>query len=186
MDHGSSKVTKSNDHGFELDVYVQLINGGKLPTKADEDDAGWDLYANSTPGRDVPVPERYPCIPDCKAENCDNCKPILGTIHVGCVAKFGVGFALAIPKGWEADVRPRSGMGTKYRVVPPNTPGTIDSKYRDEMIVHLENRGISPYVVRRGDRIAQMLFLPVPKVFWHQVDMLPGGNRGGGFGHSGR
>ena len=96
------------------------------------------------------------------------------------------GFAIAIPHGYEVQVRPRSGLALKHGITCLNTPGTIDSDYRGEVRVPLINLGREPYVIRRGDRIAQMLIAPVPTVELVEVDALEETERGaGGFGHTG-
>jgi dUTP pyrophosphatase len=96
------------------------------------------------------------------------------------------GFAMAIPKGYEAQVRPRSGLASKHGITMINTPGTIDSDYRGEVQVPLINHGKTPFTVERGMRIAQMLILPVPAVTMIEVDFLDETPRGqGGFGHTG-
>lgn len=96
------------------------------------------------------------------------------------------GFAIAVPDGYEAQIRPRSGLAAKYGVMVVNSPGTIDSDYRGEVKVILLNHGTEPFVIERGMRIAQMLIAPVPKVEWQSVEELPETTRGtGGFGHTG-
>ena len=93
---------------------------------------------------------------------------------------------MAVPKGYEAQVRPRSGLAAKHGVTVLNTPGTIDPDYRGEVKVILANHGKAPLEVTRGMRIAQMLVLPVPRVEWSEVDELPATARGeGGVGHTG-
>lgn len=97
------------------------------------------------------------------------------------------GFALAIPPGFEGQVRARSGLALRHGLVLPNAPGTIDSDYRGELQVILWNAGEEPFVVRRGERIAQLIVTPVSRVAWQEVDRLPASVRGeGGFGHTGR
>lgn len=97
------------------------------------------------------------------------------------------GIALAIPDGWEAQVRPRSGLAVKHGVTVLNAPGTIDSDYRGEIKVPLINHALAPFVVIRGERIAQILFAQVPSVELRRVDELPDGQRGDrGFGSTGR
>lgn len=104
-----------------------------------------------------------------------------GQIHV-----VPCGFAMAIPKGYEGQVRPRSGLAAKHGVTLVNTPGTIDSDYRGEIMVPLINLGPAAFTVERGMRIAQMLILPVPPVSLVVVDELDDTPRGsGGFGHTG-
>ncbi len=96
------------------------------------------------------------------------------------------GFAIAIPPGYEGQVRPRSGLSSQHGITLVNTPGTIDSDYRGEIQVPLINLGPAAFTVERGMRIAQMLILPVPPVRWIEVDTLDETDRGaGGFGHTG-
>lgn len=96
------------------------------------------------------------------------------------------GFAVAIPFGYEIQVRPRSGLAFKYGITVPNTPGTIDSDYRGELRVLLINHGLSDFKVERGDRIAQLVLAPVTVAQWHEVDELDDTQRGaGGFGSTG-
>lgn len=96
------------------------------------------------------------------------------------------GFALAIPAGFEIQVRPRSGLALKHGVTVPNTPGTIDSDYRGELKVILINHGSESFAVRRGDRIAQLVLAPVVQARWNEVDELDETARGaGGFGSTG-
>jgi dUTP pyrophosphatase len=96
------------------------------------------------------------------------------------------GFAMAIPPGYEAQVRPRSGLASRHGITLVNTPGTIDADYRGEVQVPLINLGRVEFMVERGMRIAQMLVLPVPPVEIVEVDELDDTARGtGGFGHTG-
>ena len=96
------------------------------------------------------------------------------------------GLALAIPHGYEIQVRPRSGLALKHGISVPNAPGTIDSDYRGELKVILINHGQTPFEVRRGDRIAQLVFAPVVQASWLKVDDLDETERGaGGFGSTG-
>ena len=96
------------------------------------------------------------------------------------------GLAVAIPHGYEIQVRPRSGLALKYGISVPNTPGTIDSDYRGELKVILINHGNTPFEVRRGDRIAQLVLAPVVRASWLKVDELDETARGeGGFGSTG-
>lgn len=98
----------------------------------------------------------------------------------------GSGFAFAIPHGYEIQVRPRSGLALKKGVSIPNTPGTIDSDYRGELKVILINHGEEGFVVRRGDRIAQIVVAPVQRAILKEVDRLDETARGeGGFGSTG-
>jgi dUTP pyrophosphatase len=105
----------------------------------------------------------------------------------GSIASIPCGFAVAIPMGYEAQVRPRSGLAGQHGISVINTPGTIDSDYRGEVKVLLINLGGDTFVVKRGMRIAQMLVLPVPRIEWQEVKELPPTTRsGGGFGHTGK
>ena len=96
------------------------------------------------------------------------------------------GFHMALPPGYEAQVRPRSGLASKHGITLVNSPGTIDADYRGEVQVPLINLGDRPFVIERGMRIAQMVVMPVPKVAFVEVDELDDTGRGtGGFGHTG-
>ena len=96
------------------------------------------------------------------------------------------GLCMAIPLGYEVQVRPRSGLAAKAGVTCLNTPGTIDSDYRGEVKVILINLGAEDFVIRRGDRIAQMVVAPVAQASWAEVDDLDATTRGaGGFGSTG-
>ena len=96
------------------------------------------------------------------------------------------GFAMAIPEGYEVQVRPRSGLALKHGITCLNTPGTIDSDYRGEVKVILANLGSDPFPIRRGDRIAQLVPTPVQKAAFALVDNLDETTRGaGGFGSTG-
>jgi dUTP pyrophosphatase len=96
------------------------------------------------------------------------------------------GLAIALPPGYEAQVRPRSGLALKSGVTVANAPGTIDSDYRGEVRVILVNLGTVPYVIRRGDRIAQLVCAPVTRVRFTVTAALPSTDRGeGGFGSTG-
>lgn len=107
-------------------------------------------------------------------------------IRPGDILVVPCGFAMAIPNGYEAQLRPRSGLASKNGITMVNTPGTIDSDYRGEVKVPLINLGKASFTIERGMRIAQMLVLPVPKVDLLEVDELDETSRGkGGFGHTG-
>lgn len=97
------------------------------------------------------------------------------------------GIRIAIPEGYEAQIRPRSGLATKFGITLPNTPGTIDSDYRGPLGVALINLGTEAYLIRHGDRIAQMIVAPVVQARFEVVEMLGETARGsGGFGSTGR
>ena len=96
------------------------------------------------------------------------------------------GIAIALPAGFEAQVRPRSGLAIKHGITVLNSPGTIDADYRGEICVILANFGTSAYTVRRGDRIAQLVIAPVVRADWSLAAELPATERsGGGFGSTG-
>lgn len=109
------------------------------------------------------------------------------TIAPGERYAVSTGFALAIPAGYEVQVRPRSGLALKHGITCLNTPGTIDADYRGEVKVILANLGSQLFEVRRGERIAQLVPAPVLKANFQEVDELAGTTRGsGGFGSTGR
>lgn len=97
------------------------------------------------------------------------------------------GIMVAIPPGYEAQVRPRSGLALRHGIGMVNAPGTIDSDYAGVVQVLLINHGREPFSIRRGDRIAQLVVAPVARVAWSEQETLPETARGaGGFGHTGR
>lgn len=104
----------------------------------------------------------------------------------GAIMLIPAGFALAVPKGYEIQIRPRSGLAVKNGITLINSPGTIDSDYRGEVKVPLINHGKIPYVITRGARIAQMILAPVVRAVLAEVAQLDETTRGGGgFGHTG-
>jgi len=130
-----------------------------LPTAASAGAAGWDLRAAVA-------------------------EPL--TLAPGARAAVPTGLHLAIPAGWEAQVRPRSGLAIRHGVTLINAPGTIDSDYRGEVAVLLVNLGDAPVTVERGDRVAQLVFSRVQPVRWEEVEELDDTPRGdGGFGSTG-
>lgn len=145
----------------EVQVRIQRFGRARefpLPAYATEASAGLDLRAS---------------------ESC--------VIAPGARALVPTGIRLAIPCGYEAQIRPRSGLALKHGVALPNSPGTIDADYRGEVKVILINLGDEPFVVEPGDRIAQMVFAPVTRVAWCEVETLDATERGeGGFGSTGR
>ena len=147
-----------------IDVCIQRLPGNDdvpLPAYQSEHAAGMDVHAA--------VPLDSPM-----------------TIAPGKIALVPCGFAMAVPVGFEAQVRPRSGLSTKHGVTLPNTPGTIDADYRGQVMIPLINHGSEPFVVTRGMRVAQMIIKPVPRTRWVEVTQLPPTRRGeGGFGHTG-
>jgi dUTP diphosphatase len=99
---------------------------------------------------------------------------------------FRTGFSIAVPEGYECQLRPRSGLALRHGITLPNTPATIDSDYRGELMVPLVNLGNQPFRITRGMRIAQMIFARVERATFRPVDRLPPSRRGtGGFGSSG-
>ncbi len=107
-------------------------------------------------------------------------------ITPGETALIPSGFQIEIPPGYEAQVRPRSGLAIKHGVGILNAPGTIDSDYRGEVKIVLINFGKQEFVVRRGDRIAQLVIAPVARAEWEEVPRIKETSRGaGGFGHTG-
>jgi dUTP pyrophosphatase len=108
-------------------------------------------------------------------------------LHPGERAAVSAGIRIAIPAGYEAQVRPRSGLARKYGISMVNTPGTIDSDYRGVIHALLINLGQEAFILNRGDRMAQMVICPVAQVEWEPVDVLVETSRAdGGFGHTGR
>ena len=107
-------------------------------------------------------------------------------IEPGSIERVPTGLVIAIPAGWEAQLRPRSGLAVTHAVTLPNAPATIDSDYRGEILVPLINLGRSAFVVQRGMRIAQIVFARVGAAAWNEVSELSPTVRGGsGFGHTG-
>ena len=108
------------------------------------------------------------------------------TLAPGARHAVATGVALAIPPGYEIQVRPRSGLALKHGISVPNTPGTIDSDYRGELKVILINHGTESFAIARGDRVAQLVLAPVVQAAWSEVAELDDTQRGaGGFGSTG-
>jgi len=108
------------------------------------------------------------------------------TIGPGEIALLPTGFAVAIPPGFEIQVRPRSGLAVKHGITVVNAPGTIDADYRGEVKVGLINLGSEPFTVHRGDRIAQLVLAPVCRARLVETEQLDStGRQDGGFGHTG-
>ncbi len=107
-------------------------------------------------------------------------------IAPGARHAVATGLSVAIPVGYEIQVRPRSGLALKHGITVPNTPGTIDSDYRGELKVILINHGTHDFAIARGDRVAQLVVAPVTQGLWQEVDTLDDTERGaGGFGSTG-
>ena len=108
------------------------------------------------------------------------------TLAPGSRHAVATGFAMAIPAGYEVQVRPRSGLALKHGITVPNTPGTIDSDYRGELKIILINHGQQPFAILRGDRVAQLVLAPVTRAAWVEAEHLDETARGdGGFGSTG-
>lgn len=140
-------------------TFKKLNENAIVPTYAHVGDAGADLYA---------------------AEDC--------TAKVGEVTFVHTGIAMKIPKGYEGQIRPRSGMSAKTKIRVANAPGTIDSNYRGEICILVDNNGSAPYIISKGDRIAQIVFNKVPTADFieGEVDTEEDNSRGDkGFGSSG-
>jgi dUTP pyrophosphatase len=112
-------------------------------------------------------------------------------VHIapGGRALVPTGFALELPEGYEGQVRPRSGLALRHGITLPNAPGTIDADYRGEVCVLLANLSDESFVVKRGDRIAQLVIAPVTRAEWIEVEtdagLAPSERGSGGFGHTG-
>lgn len=142
---------------FDVEIAIQLLNkNAKLPTYANATDAGIDIYL----AEDYLVP----------GKSFGNMIP--------------TGIAVAIPKGWQLSIRPRSGMSAKTKLRISNAPGTIDAGYRDEIKVLIDNFGDTAVELKAGDRIAQFIPEKVHSAKWLEVDNVKNydGDRGGGFG----
>lgn len=147
---------------IDAEVQVLRLPGAtdlEMPARATADAAGFDLRARVEEDRLLP-PGRRLLIP--------------------------TGVAVAIPPGYEGQIRPRSGLALRHGVTLLNTPGTIDADYRGEIGIIMVNLGAEPVTIRRGDRIAQLVVQRVPRVELREVSELPSSDRGaGGFGHTG-
>jgi len=109
------------------------------------------------------------------------------TIEVGEIVKIPCGFAMSLPDGYEAQIRPRSGLATRHGLSIPNAPGTVDSDYRGPVVVALINLGKTSFVIEPKMRIAQMIVAPVVRAALEEVDELDESERGsGGFGSTGQ
>ncbi|MCU0560611.1 MAG: dUTP diphosphatase [Desulfobacterales bacterium] len=134
---------------------------------------------------DIPLP-RY-MTPD--SAGMDICAAVSAdtVLNPGQIALLPTGFAMALPRGFEAQIRPRSGLAVKHGIGLINSPGTIDADYRGEVMIALVNLSQAAYTVRRGDRIAQMVLQRVHQARLEEVAALDATDRGsGGFGHTGK
>ena len=133
---------------------------------------------------DLPLPERATA--HASGFDLRACVSVPLVVPVGARAVIPTGVAFAVPPGYEAQIRPRSGLALKSGVTLLNSPGTIDADYRGEVGVIVVNHGTVPVTIARGDRIAQMVIQTVPEVDLESVEELPETERGaGGFGHTG-
>lgn len=135
--------------------------------------------------KDLPLPIKH----SAEAAGFDLCAAVSEplTLEPMQIRLVPCGFAMQIPPGFEAQVRPRSGLSSKHGITLINCVGTIDSDYRGEVKVPLINLGSAAFTIHRGDRIAQLLIAPVPTVQVVEVEMLDESGRGeGGFGHTGQ
>jgi dUTP diphosphatase len=154
----------------EIKIRVKRVGGfsGKLPTYETRGSVGVDLAAH---------------VIDDRGDDTDSGI----VIEPGKRALVPTGIAVEIPEGYEGQVRPRSGLALKHGISIANTPGTIDSDYRGEIKVILINLGDDLFVVKNGDRIAQLIISPVVRLVWEEVEELSDTGRGdGGFGSSGK
>jgi len=123
------------------------------------------------------------------AAGMDVCAAVEGefVLKPGATALIPTGFAIALPQGYEAQIRPRSGLAIRHQIGIMNSPGTIDPDYRGEVKILITNFGGSDFVIRRGDRVAQMVIAPFVRAEWNETGSLDDTERGaGGFGHTGR
>ena len=109
------------------------------------------------------------------------------TLAPGAISLVPTGLVLEVPEGYEMQVRPRSGLAARHGITLPNSPATIDSDYRGEVRVIVQNLGAEPFVIERGARVAQFVLQRVPRVEWIEAERWSDTARGaGGFGHTGR
>ncbi len=140
---------------------------------------------STRPGRSHPMPRRM--TPGSTGLDLYACVDEPLEIAPKQLELIGTGYAIALPSGYEGQVRPRSGLALKHKIGVLNSPGTIDSDYRGEIKVILFNFGDRPYRVLDRERIAQLVIGAVPSVVFEEVDDLDGTERGaGGYGHTGR
>ena len=143
-----------------------------------------EVLVRRLPGNDLPLPARSTA--QSSGFDLRACVEATVTLGPGERAQIPTGIALALPPGWEAQVRPRSGLARDQGLTMLNSPGTIDADYRGEVKLLAINLGAEPVRIGRGDRIAQMIIAPVPVVTLREVESLPETERGaGGFGHTG-
>lgn len=156
-------MARPEEDAAPVEIAVRRLPGAEdlpLPAYQTEDAAGMDLHAAVVRPREI---------------------------DSGGIALVPTGIAMALPRGYEAQLRPRSGLALNHGISLPNAPATIDADYRGEIRVIVINHGPKPFTVTRGLRIAQMVVQPVVRATWREIDELPPSDRGGGgFGHTGR
>jgi dUTP pyrophosphatase len=142
--------------------------------------------SRTNPGiSDIPLPS-YATTDSSGMDICAAVEKEIAVKH-GETVLVPTGFSIEVPHGYEAQIRPRSGLAIKQGITVLNSPGTIDSDYRGEVRIILSNFGGSDFLIRRGDRIAQMVIAPVVQAEWQEVPDLARTERGaGGFGHTGK
>ena len=143
-----------------MEIKIKLENGCEnfCPKKAHPDDAGYDL-----------------------------CSRIDAVLEPLSGMAIPVGFAMELPSGYEAQIRPRSGLAAKHHITVTNSPGTVDANFRGEVKAILYNLGREPFSIQRGDRIAQMVICKLPEIELVEATELSETDRGsGGFGSSGK
>jgi dUTP pyrophosphatase len=136
---------------------------------------------------DLPLPHR--ATPGSAGVDLHAAVPEPRVVAPGGRAAIPTGLAIELPRGYEAQVRPRSGLARDHGIILPNAPGTIDADYRGEIQVLIMNLGEAPFVVKRGDRIAQLVVAAVATTEWTEVapgDLGDSARGAGGFGHTGR
>lgn len=164
MPDGGQLLEPRRGHGAAVEVRVPVVRLAHFP-------ADWELPAYQTPGA--------------AAVDLRNAGPDV-TLASLERTRVPTGLSVAIPAGYEGQVRPRSGLASKRGLTLPNTPGTIDSDYRGEILVPMVNLDAAPQTIAHGERIAQMLVSPVARLAWEEAPELPPTRRGeGGFGSTG-
>lgn len=145
-----------------------------------------DVYIEQTmEGRDLPLP-RY-MTSQSAGMDLFACVDGEVTLHKGEILLVPTGIKIALPEGYEAQIRPRSGLALKHGITLVNSPGTVDADYRGEIKIIMLNVGTEDFVIARGERIAQMVINQIQQIQWLPVDNLEGSERGdGGFGHTGK
>jgi dUTP pyrophosphatase len=153
---------ETNNAGQVVPVKIVASPGAKLPLYATEQSAGGDLCAHFQDRDEI-------------------------TLASGAWALIPTGLFIQLPPGYEAQIRPRSGLALKHGVTVLNAPGTIDADYRGEIGVLLVNHSAAPFEIKPGDRIAQMVIAPYCRAEWQAVEALDSSSRGaGGFGSTGK